>query len=353
MFNSDTDTEVLLNLYLHYKSTSFNDLHRDSIAPLFQRLNGIFSLAIWDVELNALLLARDSLGVKPLYYYSAENSFHFSSEIKSLLPNLPHKLNIDALNKYLTFLWCPGSDTPLHDVSKLGPGELLWVSTGSIVKHQQWFSLPIFNRSDSKINRHYSSTAVSSVSTVLRDAVHRQMVSDVPLGAFLSGGLDSSSIVAFAAQINPELQTFTIKVDSSFDEGFVDDLPYARRVASHLGVHLDVVEVDFKNLPLSIEHMVWQLDEPLADLAPLNTYFISDLARQQGIKVLLSGTGGDDLFSGYRRHLALRFEPFWKWLPRNSRTCLRHLSDLFSNNTALSRRLRKFSPVLILKVMLA
>ena len=137
----------------------------------------------------------------------------------------------------------------------------------------------------------------------LRSAVHSPLVSDVPVGAFLSGGLDSSSIVAFAREIVPDINCFTIDVRGSSNDGFSNDLPFARRVSHHLDVPLQVVEVDSSQLISGIEYMVWQLDG-LADPAPLNALLISSLARQQGVKVLLSGAGGDDLFTGYRRHHA-------------------------------------------------
>jgi asparagine synthase (glutamine-hydrolysing) len=175
----------------------------------------------------------------------------------------------------------------------------------------------------------------------LRFAVHRQMVADVPVGAFLSGGLDSSSVVAFAREINPDIRCFTIDVQGTSDEGFSDDLPYARRVAAHLGVPLEVVQVDAAGMAAGLEEMVWQLDEPLADPAPLNVLHISRLARDKCIKVLLSGVGGDDLFTGYRRHLALHSERFWSWLPRRLRIQLRQLTGQLPVSSPFGRRLRK------------
>ena len=148
----------------------------------------------------------------------------------------------------------------------------------------------------------------------LRTAVQRQMVADVPVGAFLSGGLDSSAIVAFAREINPDIRCFSIESVGGQEEGFADDLPYARKVAQHLGVGLDVVTIDAARMAGDIQRMVEQLDEPLADPAPLNVLYISQLARKQDMKVLLSGAGGDDLFTGYRRHRAIQAEKFLKWI---------------------------------------
>ena len=339
-FNGFSDTEVLLNLYLYSRGNSLSPESFDRISHMLNRLNGIFSFSIWDKRLNAILIARDSFGVKPLYYHSSADFFQFSSELKAISGNVPPELDVDALHKYLTFLWCPGASTPLNGVKKLGPGEMIWVSQGQIINHTRWFNLESIISSP-KRNSTPSVDTITSVASGLRQAVHRQMVSDVPLGAFLSGGLDSSSIVAFASEINPDIETFTIKVDGLSDEGFSDDLPYASRVANHLGVNLNVINVDAHQIASSINEMVWQLDEPLADIAPLNARFICSFARSQGIKVLLSGAGGDDLFTGYRRHFALQSERFWSWLPRDFRIALRDLSGFLPSNYSFFRRLRK------------
>jgi len=336
IFKSQTDTEVLINCYLQCRDHGFNGLY--SISSMLQRLNGIFSFALWDSSLHTLMVVRDAFGVKPLYYSSQNDCFHFASELKSL----PGTFHVDhaALDRYLTFLWCPGTSTAAQEVKKLGPGEVLFVADGVIKDHYSWYSLPAFNNSTS-LNNVSSSELIASTTFYLRQAVHRQLVADVPVGAFLSGGLDSSSVVAFARERNPDIRCFTIDVSGSSAEGFSDDLPYARRVAGHLGVPLDVVQVDAALMAHGLEEMICQLDEPLADPAPLNVLYISRLAREHGIKVLLSGAGGDDLFTGYRRHLALRSESFWSWLPRSLRIQLRNLTGHFPASSSVGRRLRK------------
>ena len=179
------------------------------------------------------------------------------------------------------------------------------------------------------------SECINLVRSKLRTAVHRQMVSDVPVGAFLSGGLDSSSVVAFAREVSPDINCFTIDIKGADNDGFSDDLPYARYVAKHLGVPLDIVQVDAETMASSIEHMVWHLDEPLADPAPLNVMLISHLERKSGIKVLLSGAVGDDLVTGYRRHFALQNESLWDWMPRSARILLRDLTGMLPSSIAL------------------
>jgi asparagine synthase (glutamine-hydrolysing) len=339
-FRGHSDTEVLLQLYLSWRNRSL------PLEAFLGRLNGIFAFALWDQSRGQLLLARDALGVKPLYYCQSPGQVLFASEIKALMPWLASgdpalrdatSLDSAALERYLAFLWCPGPGTPFQGVCKLGPGEALWVKEGRITDHRRWYQLPVRSSSIT------SARAIQQTRLLLRQAVHRQMVADVPVGAFLSGGIDSSSVVALARERNPAIRCFSIELAGGQEEGFPDDLPYARLTAQHLQVPLDVVTVDASRMAAALPQMVCQLDEPLADLAPLNVLFISQLAREQGIKVLLSGTGGDDLFSGYRRHDALHREYLWTWLPARWRACLfRGLSTL-PQSRPLIRRLARLS----------
>ena len=328
VFRGHSDTEVLLNLYL------------DQGEAMLPRLNGIFAFALWDGRKGALLVARDGLGVKPLYYAESPQGFAFASEIKALLPLLPpgRELDVASLHRYLGFLWCPGDGTPIRSVRKLQPGEAIMVRQGRIVRRWTWYLLPGFGvKAAASGERDWIAATASHV----RQAVHRQMVADVPVGAFLSGGLDSSAVVAFARELNPELRCFTIEVVGGQEAGATDDLPYARRVAEHLAVPLDVVTIDAGRMAQDLEGMVAQLDEPLADPAPLNVLYISRLARQQGMKVLLSGAGGDDLFTGYRRHHALRLERWWRWLPGEVRAGLDKAAMRLDRRRVWSRRLAK------------
>jgi len=329
-FRSQSDTEVLLQLYL-----------ADGPAML-PRLNGIFAFAIFDKRTATTFLARDGLGVKPLYFSATPGAFAFCSELKGLLHVLPNapELDLVALHRYLTYLWCPGDGTPLRNVRKLGPGEALFVRSGAIVKHWQWYQLPIVQGVARDLTL---AEAVTGTADTIRAAVHRQLVADVPVGAFLSGGLDSSAVVAFARERAPDIRCFTIEVGGGAESGTTDDLPYARMVAKHLGVRLEVVEVDAAAMAASLPNMVAQLDEPVADPAPLNALFISQLARETGIKVLLSGAGGDDLFTGYRRHQALALERWWSWLPRRGRAAIEATAARLDQRSPWSRKLGKLT----------
>jgi len=327
-FHGLSDTEVLLNLYLVEGEESL------------LKLNGIFAFAIWNAETENLFIARDGLGVKPLYYHSSNKNFAFASEIKALIQLIPEerKLDYEAIHRYLTFLWCPDSGTPLDSVKKLLPGEAMVVRSGKIVKKWLWYQLPIFKNVSCELTE---SLAIEGSRNFLRQAVKRQMVSDVPVGAFLSGGLDSSAVVAFAREKNPDLHCFTIDSVGGQESGITDDLPYARQVAKHLGVQLDVVTVDSSKMASGLENMVAMLDEPLADPAPLNILYICQLARENGIKVLLSGAGGDDIFTGYRRHHAIQLDRWLQLIPSKLRSYVEKTSSSLNVTNPFFRRLAK------------
>ena len=328
-FVGRSDTEVILRLYL---------AHGRAALPM---LNGIFALAIWDPRDRSLLLARDGAGVKPLYYAEPTSGFVFASELKALLAcdEVDRLIDARAVWLYLTYLWSPTPYTMLRAVRKLEPGTALVVREGRIAERWRFYELPYpaprFNGD--------AQSAAAAVRRALDEAVRRQMVADVPVGAFLSGGLDSSAIVAFARRHAPErrIQCFTIETShSTRDEGFVDDLPYARRVAAHLGVDLHTIRVG-PEIVSHFERMVRHLDEPQADLAPLNALMICELARSHGIKVLLSGAGGDDVFTGYRRHYALMQERWWRWLPASARAALAATARALPAGAPLLRRVRR------------
>lgn len=329
-FASHTDTEILLNLYL-----------RDGFEML-SRLNGMFAFAIWDKAQGSLFLARDALGVKPLYYTQTSKGFLFASALRALLcePVVSREVDSNAVLDYLTLLYAPAPSTMLRGVSKLEPGHALLVRSGTIERKWQWIDLPV----ETPVFQGSEADARALLREHLTTATRRQMIADVPVGAFLSGGLDSSSLVALAKDCakGRELECFTIAFgDSAWkEEGMVDDLPYATAVARHLDVRLHVIEVGaeiFSQLP----SMIYHLDEPQADPAALHVRSICRLARQMGVKVLLSGTGGDDLFSGYRRHDALMKERYWSWMPVGMRALMATAARYIDVDTPGRRRLAK------------
>lgn len=328
-FRGSSDTEVLLKLYESYGEA------------MLSRLNGIFAFGLWDARSGNLFVARDHLGVKPVYFAETSCGFAFASELKGLLRLAPEmrQLDVPALDRYLTFLCCPGEGTPLRGVRKLGPGEALRVRAGRIAKRWTWYQLPAFRGVAAPMSE---AEAISGTLAHVREAVQQQTVADVPIGAFLSGGLDSSAVVALAREVVPNLQCFTIETQGEFEGGQTDDLPYARRVAEHLRVPLEVLSIEARGMMEDLERMVWSLEEPLSDPATLNVLYISERARQSGIKVLLSGTGGDNLFCGYRRHLAVNLERYWRWLPRGLRRALERVTSGLDQKRTVFRRLSRF-----------
>jgi asparagine synthase (glutamine-hydrolysing) len=305
-FFSKSDTEVLLHLY------------GDDGAAMLPRLNGMFAFALYDGARGEMLVARDGFGVKPLYYATTPRGFLFASELKAIIAaeDVSRELDPIAIHEYVAYLWSPAPRTPLRDVRKLAPGEAMIVRGGAIARQWTFYDLPY---GQPPLDEPEDVIA-DRVRDTFREAVRRQLVSDVPVGAFLSGGLDSSAIVAMmrAEQPDAPIVCYTMDFRGGADSGAPDDLPYARRVAAHLGVDLRAIEGGPSMID-QLGRMVWHLDEPQGDPAPINSMLIADAAQRDGIKVLMSGTGGDDIFSGYRRHVALTHEVAWSWMPASLR----------------------------------
>ncbi len=329
-FRSRSDTEVLLALY-----------RRDGTSMLAS-LNGMFAFALYDTQSETLFLARDGIGIKPLYVAQTEKGLLFASEMKSILeePSVDRELDPCALLHYLTLLWCPSPHTPLKSVRKVKPGEALLVRHGRIERAWQFYDLPY----DLPVGSIPPQEAVKAVRRTVARAVERQMVSDVPVGAFLSGGLDSSTVVALARGFsnNGRMPCFTIGIasDDARVEGMTEDLPYAQRVAQELDIDLHTIQVGSEMIG-ELGTMIYHLDEPQGDPAPLHVLFISRLARTQGIPVLLSGAGGDDIFTGYRRHRALLERSYWDWLPVDIRRTVARAVQGIPQTHPWARRLAK------------
>lgn len=300
-FVGTSDTEVLLYGFIHFGP------------DVVMQLNGIFTFAVADLKTKELFLARDHMGIKPLYYSVGRFGIAFASEIKALLEMVPIDRELDrvAISQYLTFLWGPGERTPFKTVRKLAPGTALFISDGRITRSWTFWSLP-----DYRPRRDWTEQACAlDLKNCVDEAVNRQLVSDAPVGAFLSGGVDSTAVVAAARKLKPDLHCFTIAMDEGQAGEMAEDLPYARLAAKALGIRLTEVSVSPQDIVSGLGKMIADLDEPLADPAGLNLYMMSKAARADGIKVLLSGTGGDDLMSGYRRHMVGSYNRTWDYLP--------------------------------------
>lgn len=343
-FHSASDSEVLLHLYEEHG------------LEMLAKLNGMFAFAIHDarpncrppgVERGAVFIARDQLGVKPLYFSETDRGFLFASELKAIVcySGLSREIDAVALHQTLAYLWTPAARTMLTAVRKLEPGFALIAAGGRVVRKWRHYDVPCRGERDA----HTFDESAALLAGHLETAVRRQLVSDVPVGAYLSGGLDSSAIVAMARRAEPGLRLpcFTIGFPEDVkSHDNTPDLPYARKVAKHLGV--DLIEVVMEPSAINrLPEMLGLLDEPQADPAPINALLIAERARAMGVPVLLSGAGGDDLFSGYRRHRALTFERRWRWLPQPVRGGLQALANgastggAFGQSHAVARRLTK------------
>jgi asparagine synthase (glutamine-hydrolysing) len=281
-FYTATDTEAIVHAYEEWG------------AAAIARLRGMFGLAIWDANTRTLLVARDRIGIKPLYYAEANGRLYFGSELKSVLeaPDVPRDIDLDALDHYLSFLYTPRDGSIFSHVRKLPPGHLLTWRDGRAVIERYWQIAADEPFSGSEPE------AIEQLRDVLTDAVRSHLVSDVPLGAFLSGGIDSSLVVGLMAQTSgTRVKTFSI----GFDEPAFDELEHARRVAQHFGTdhHEFVVRPDAVSI---LDRLVAHFDEPFADSSAIPTWYVCEMARRH-VTVVLSGDGGDELFGGYDRYV--------------------------------------------------
>ncbi len=295
MFRTQSDTESILHGYERWG------------IRVCEKLNGMFGFGLWDHHQKRLILARDRLGIKPLYYYQDEEKFVFGSEIKAILqaPNIHRDIDLMALNNYLTFEYIPSPRSIFKHVRKLPPGHWLSWHEGKIQIQPYWRLSP-------QVNPWNEHEARLRLFELLEDSVRLRLVSDVPLGAFLSGGIDSSIIVSLMAGLVKEpVKTFSI----GFKESSYNELNYARAVARKYNTDHHEFTIEAKALDLT-EKLIKQFDEPFGDFSIFPTYLVSKIARDF-VTVVLSGDGGDELFAGYDTYRAHRFDRrFYHWLPK-------------------------------------
>ena len=288
IFKTKSDTEIIVHGYEQWGA--------DCVA----RFRGMFAFAVWDVRARRLLLVRDRLGVKPLFYARTGNGLTFGSEMKSILedPAVSREWRADALDAYLTFQYIPGPSTIYRDIQKLPPGHLLIAEPSGITIRQYW-DLEFTGEGDPAREEEY----LERLDALLDESVRMRLISDVPLGAFLSGGIDSSAVVAYmkAASDSPVVTTAV-----GFDHAAFDELEHARVVAEHLGCehHELIANPDVRDI---LPKLAWHFDEPYADPSLVPTYYVSEAARRR-VTVALSGDGGDELWAGYARHWVERWE---------------------------------------------
>ena len=320
-FRSRADTEVIVHLY------------EERQARVVEALDGMFAFGIWDAARRRLVLARDRMGKKPLYYTVAAGRLLFASEIKALLahPDVARRLDFVALNEYLTFSNVPEPKTMFEGISKLPAGHTLVCDEhGRMTIERYWSPLdgpawtPPANRAE----------AVEHVRALVKGAVKKRLMADVPVGAFLSGGVDSSTNVALMSQlVSTPLRTFTVEFTGFGPAENFHDVPYARQVAKMFGCNHSEVQVTAEEALAYVPRMVQEQDEPLGDPACLPMHFVSRAAHQAGIKVVLVGEGSDEVFCGYPQFPQLLETYNGKWsqlrrLPRSLRRMVKRGAEL-------------------------
>jgi len=300
-FRTKTDTEVLVHLY------------EEEGLDFVRHLRGMFAIALWDVSRSRLVLVRDRLGKKPLYIREEPNRLLFGSEIKALLEaeNVPRRVDLKALSEYLALGYVPAPRTMFEGIRKLLPGHLLVAEKGRITEREYWDVR--FDTQEKQSEQEW----IERVRVKFLESVRIRLVSDVPLGAFLSGGIDSSAVVAAMAQASDRpVKTYSIGFEG--EDRFYNELPYASLIAREFATdhHEIIVRPEVSEL---LPRLIWHLDEPIADSAFLTTYLVSRLARES-VTVILSGVGGDELFGGYRRYLGNSLMRYYRLLPKALRS---------------------------------
>lgn len=293
VFRTQTDTEVIVHAYEEYGDQCVS------------HFNGMFAFALWDIPKRRLLLARDHLGIKPVYYWDTGDGIVFGSELKALLahPNLPADIHPLALEQFLVLEYIPTPHSIFRAVQKLPPGHLLVFEQGKVTRRRYW-NIPVLDVAADE------QACLERVRELIEDAIHMQLVGDVPVGALLSGGIDSSTVVAFMSQgTTAPIQTFSI----GFDDRSYNELAYARQVAAHFHCdhHEEILQPDISALA---ERLVPHFDEPFGDFSIFPTYLVSQLAGKH-VKVVLSGDGGDEVFGGYDTYVAEGMDSLYRRLP--------------------------------------
>ncbi|NOZ45249.1 MAG: asparagine synthase (glutamine-hydrolyzing) [Chlorobi bacterium] len=284
-FRSNSDTEVLLNLYI------------DEGPVFLNKINGFFALAIYNKKDGSLFIARDRMGIKPLLIYKDDKKLIFASEMKALFEyNIPKKIDQTSLFQYFQFNYIPPDASILENVKKLQPGNFIIVN-GNTVTEKKYYEIPVEEKNTYTSNYAEAKTKLVEL---LYNAVKKRMISDVPLGAFLSGGIDSSVIVAIASQFTDKLNTFSIGFK---DQPYFDETHYANLVAKKYKTNHTVFSLTNNDLFDSLNEVLNYLDEPFADSSAIAVNLLSKHTRKK-VTVALSGDGADELFAGYNKHRA-------------------------------------------------
>src|SRR5262245_32566622 len=317
-FRTRSDTEVIVHGYRAWGM------------GVFERLNGMFGVAIWDSQRRRLVVARDAMGIKPIYYRDADGQLTFASEVRAVIAGDSSAPDVDplALNLFLKYRYTPSPLTVFKGVRKLAPGTLLRVENGTCTE-ERWYSYtPVpFERQPS------DEDAARELLSLYRAAVGRHLLSDVPVGIFLSGGLDSALLLALMNEHGGPWRAYTIGYGETFED---DELKDAAETASLLGAEHIQVQLDREEFERSLPRIVASLEEPVASSSIVPMYFVSQRARQD-VKVALIGQGPDELFCGYKRHIGVRYGQSWRGLPAPVRSLIGGAVNRLPRNEMLKR----------------
>jgi asparagine synthase (glutamine-hydrolysing) len=314
-FATNSDTEVVLHGYAQWGEA------------VLQRLNGMFGFALWDAPRQMLLVGRDRLGIKPIYWCNDGRRLAFASEGKALLelPGVAREVDPTALAAYLELGYVPAPLSIFRGIHKMPIGSLMKVTPAGVAIESYW-------RPPTAVDASVTAQDwAQRVRARLEESVRMQMVSDVPIGAFLSGGIDSSAVLAFMARHSDgPVKTYSIGFDGGAAERFYNELDYARQVAGLFKTdHREILVCpDVVHL---LPKLLWHMDEPIADSAFVTTYLVAEFARRD-VTVILSGVGGDELFGGYRRYLGEHYMRYVNWLPQSAKRGAARLADLLPSD---------------------
>jgi asparagine synthase (glutamine-hydrolysing) len=327
VFKTQTDTEVIVHLY-------------EELGPqCLEKLRGMFAFAIWDENKKTLFLARDRVGIKPLYYCLTKNSLLFASEIKAILadPAVDREIAPEIIDRFLTFLYVPGEETLLKGICKLAPGHYLLLKNGRPEIRQYW------DLQFSKPERIPSlKDAEGQLLSLLAETVEQHMIADVPVGVLLSGGVDSTAVLSFAAErTDKEISSYTVGFS---DSTVADERPYAKLAAETFGSRHYEMTISANDFADFMPRYVWHMEEPVCEPPAIALYYISKLAREH-VKVLLSGEGGDEAFAGYSNYRNIGWlERLKRVFPPLNGTTAWGLSA--ANSWLHSPRIAKYAPLM-------
>ena len=331
-FSTESDTEVLLEAYNAYGEECLN------------LIEGMFAFLIYDIEKNTAFVARDHFGIKPLYYYQEGNKIAIASELKTLtnIPGFNKSINKESIVNVINYLWLPGNETIFSSIKKVPPASIMKIEDNLSFEIKQYWDI------EDRLSSETLNETTSSLDKTIKESIKKHLVSDVPLGSFLSGGLDSSLISVLAKKELGKLNTYTIATEKKdkLIEKMPEDEKYALSLSKKFNFNHNEILIE-PNIVEDLSKVVSFLDEPIGDPAAINTFLICEAARKKGIKVLLSGMGADEIFFGYRRQKATLYAEKYKKLPKFIRSLLKILVNkipvrLYGSGLRTSRWAKKF-----------